>query len=170
MDEVSGERAGRLARARGALAKLAQRSRLGWVVAGLMTVATGAFAYVAFSSPASGDQAPSAAPATTVPPTTGGPQAAPVARARAVVGRVTALSTAGFSLTTAAGRAVQVQVGPATLYGTPAHPQAQGQVQVGSRVRVVGRRSGSTVVARRVVVLPAVPAQAPQPPAPPPSA
>jgi hypothetical protein len=170
MDEVSAERTGRLARARGALAGLARPSRLGWVVAGLMTVATGALAYVAFSSPASGDQAPGAAPAATAPPAAGGRQAAPVARARAVVGRVTAVSPAGFSLTTADGQAVQVQVGPATLYGTPAHPQAQGQVQVGSRVRVVGRRSGSTVVARRVIVLPALPPQAPQPPVPPPSA
>lgn len=70
-------------------------------------------------------------------------------------GTLTAISGDTWTLQTAAGASVTVALTSSTAFGTAAAPAERSTFVVGDRVGVLGARSGSTVTATRVLMVPA---------------
>ncbi|HEY0816813.1 MAG TPA: hypothetical protein VGE11_26350, partial [Pseudonocardia sp.] len=113
------------------------------------------------SQPATGAPAPTSAPS-------GAPHAKAAAQGKGVRGQITAETGSTWTVMTAKGRAFTVTLNPQTAFGTAASPGAAAQFPVGTTVRVVGSRTGTTVTATRIA--PAKSAGAPPSAAPTPSA
>jgi hypothetical protein len=129
---------------------------LSTAVAGAAVLVVGAaIAYGLVSSPTS--TAVTSSPTTTVGPTsTSVPSSTPARhRPRALRGRVTAVSSTAWTVQTAAGVTVTVQITPTTKFGTRAAPVGSSSLAVGDEVIVVGTRAGTTVTATRIAMAPA---------------
>lgn len=87
--------------------------------------------------------------ATTVAPhaSTGGGAAK---RGQGVRGTITAINGNTWTVQSASGVTVTVEVGPNTAFGTKAKPLSPSDFAVGDRVVVVGSRDKTTVVASRI--------------------
>jgi len=72
-----------------------------------------------------------------------------------VFGTVTSVANGHFSVTDRAGVTVTVDEQSSTTYYTGATSASSNSVVTGARVAVQGSRSGNTVTATRVIVLPA---------------
>ena len=75
-------------------------------------------------------------------------------RPRALRGRVTAMSSTAWTVHTAAGVTVTVEITPTTAFGTRAGPTSAASLAVGDDVIVAGARHGTTVTATRIAVAP----------------
>jgi hypothetical protein len=75
-------------------------------------------------------------------------------RLRAVRGRVIAMSSTAWTVQTAAGVTVTVEITPTTTFGTRAAPASSASLAVGDAVVVVGDRHGTTVTATRIALAP----------------
>lgn len=69
-----------------------------------------------------------------------------------VRGQITAESGQSWTVVNRAGRSFTVNLTATTKFGTLAQPAQSSQFVTGSQVAVVGRRSGSTITATRVLV------------------
>jgi hypothetical protein len=141
---------------------------LATAVAGAAVLVVGAgIAYGVMSSATSTavTSSPTTSP-TTSPPATAAPGSAPGAptapsssparrRPRALRGRVTAMSSTAWTVQTAAGVTVTVEITPTTAFGSRAAPAAASSLAVGDEVIVVGARHGTTVTATRIAMTPA---------------
>ena len=119
-------------------ARSAQGGRVRAVAA--LTVAVLATGLVAACSP-SGPSTPSAPPA---------PSAAKKPH-QGTVGQVTAENGGTWTLTTAEGETLSVTLTPATKFGTSKAPATAQSFPVGTRIRVVGKRTDTTIAANRIV-------------------
>jgi len=75
--------------------------------------------------------------------------------AHGVRGTITAIEGSTWMLHAASGATVTVRLTSTTAYGTKAKPAEQSSFTVGERVGVIGARSGDTVTATRVLMVPA---------------
>ncbi|WP_223692018.1 hypothetical protein [Leifsonia poae] len=78
------------------------------------------------------------------------------ARGGVVRGTIASISGSTWTVDTVAGGTVTVEVRSSTTFGTPASPERASGFTVGESVVVVGKRSGTTVTATRVVKASAV--------------
>lgn len=113
-------------------------ARAGWVVAGVLALALvgGGIAYAV--SRGHGHEA--AGPAGTA------------AGGGAVRGRVLAVGADRLTLRVR-GTTMTVLLGAGTRYGNKNHPGSKADLRVGETVRVVGDTSGTTITAKRVVIV-----------------
>lgn len=72
----------------------------------------------------------------------------------AVTGTVTSVGSNSFVVDTRAGQSVTVQEQPSTVYNSASGSASSSVVTQGAHVLVQGNRSGNTITATRVVVLP----------------
>jgi hypothetical protein len=111
-------------------------------------VAAGALTAGSGSSPAS---APAAATTTTTPPSPA-PAASSTRHVRhGVRGRVTAISATSWTVQTAAGQTVTVEITSSTHFGPRVVPT---KIAVGDQIVVIGSGSGATVTASRIGMAP----------------
>ncbi|HEY4007604.1 MAG TPA: hypothetical protein VGM60_20815 [Pseudonocardia sp.] len=98
------------------------------------------------------------------------PAAPPAAKKphQATVGQVTGENGGTWTMTTAKGETLSVTLTPATKFGTPKAPATAQSFPVGTRVRVVGKRTDTTITANRIAQAKAK--NATSPPSTPPSA
>jgi len=71
----------------------------------------------------------------------------------AAIGRVTSVSSSGFSMITRAGQTLTVTEQASTLYRQGSGSASKSAVTTGARVLVIGSRTGSTMLATAVIVL-----------------
>ncbi len=90
--------------------------------------------------------APAPAPAPTPAPSAG------KTPAQGVRGQITAETATSWTVANAKGKAFTVTISPQTAFGTKAAPATAAQFPVGTTVRVIGTRSGSTVTATRIAL------------------
>ncbi len=119
---------------------------------GLVVALGGGIAAAALTSGPSSNAAATAAPttSTTVPATPGRGSAAAGSHARArhvVRGTVTAIGPTSWTIKTAAGLPVTIQISSSTHFGPRVVPS---RIAVGDDVVVAGVRSGATVTAARI--------------------
>jgi hypothetical protein len=74
--------------------------------------------------------------------------------AHGVVGTLTAVNGDTWTVKAASGNTVTVTLNSETAFGTKKAPATRGSFTTGSRVGVLGTRSGDTVTATRIVHLP----------------
>ncbi|QNE34902.1 DUF5666 domain-containing protein [Leifsonia shinshuensis] len=82
-----------------------------------------------------------------------GASAAKQKHSHGTVGTVTAMSGGTWTIQSAAGTPITVNVGSATAFGTAKKPATESSFAVGDRVGVLGTRSGDSVTATRIVHL-----------------
>ncbi|MDQ2729232.1 MAG: DUF5666 domain-containing protein [Actinomycetota bacterium] len=122
----------------------------------VLALAGGGIAYAA-TSPGS------SAPAKASPPPTTAPAAGAHGSASAhgagttktkhpgLRGTVTAVNGGAWTVKTAKGVSMTVTVTPQTVFGTKKAPSSASSFPVGSTVRVVGQRTGTTITATRII-------------------
>ncbi|WP_226656544.1 DUF5666 domain-containing protein [Leifsonia sp. LS1] len=76
-------------------------------------------------------------------------------KAHGVRGTIAAIDGSTWTVHTANGATVTVTIASTTAFGTAAKPAERSSFAVGDRVGVLGMRSGDTVTAKRIVMLPA---------------
>jgi uncharacterized protein DUF5666 len=132
-------------------------------VAGTAVLVVGAaiaFGLLSSTTSTAVTSSPTTGPTTTVAagPASGaasGPSSSPARRrSRALRGRVTAMSSTVWTVQTAAGITVTVEITPTTAFGTRAAPSSAASLAVGDDVTVAGARQGTTVTATRIAVAP----------------
>lgn len=138
----------------GRLGKFLRSLTVAWITAGLLALAVVgvSVAWATSSSP------PAPATRQIVPPQFGGPnRAGPFGGnlgSIAVAGTVASVSSGSFTVTAVSGQTVTVDEQSSTQYYTGRNSGSASSVVQGARVAVQGTRSGDTVVATRVEVLP----------------
>lgn len=78
----------------------------------------------------------------------------PKRKAHGAVGTITAISGDTWMLHAASGATVTVKISSTTAYGTKKTPSTASSFAVGDKVGALGKRSGDTVTATRIVHLP----------------
>ena len=104
---------------------------------------------------AGGGSSAASAPTTTsstVAPHKAGRGGANGERRQGVRGSITAMNGDTWTVLSAKGATVTVQITPSTTFGTKAHPVAASDFSLGDRIVVIGARSGSTVTATRIAI------------------
>ena len=114
------------------------------------------------SSPAAAQGAPSAAAAQGAPPSGfaaraggGGSNARSGPAAGGSIGKVSSVSTSGFTLVTSTGEKVTVKETSSTKYAKGTHTASVKAVTKGTTVLVLGTTSSTTITAKQVTVRPA---------------
>lgn len=117
-----------------------------------IVVVAGGTAWGVSATVAGGDSAAPAAMNTAVHAKKGA-SSAKQKHSHGTVGTVTAISGGTWTIQSAAGASVTVNVGSATAFGTTKKPATESSFAVGDRVGVLGTRSGDSVTATRIVHL-----------------
>ncbi|MEO7023957.1 MAG: hypothetical protein ABI130_06970 [Leifsonia sp.] len=79
----------------------------------------------------------------------------PKAAAQGVRGTITAMNGENWTLTSQAGTAVTVTLDSSTQFGSAKAPATASSFAVGDKIGALGPRTGDTVAAKRIVLLPA---------------
>jgi hypothetical protein len=128
-----------------------------FIAVGATTIALGGGAYGIVSSTAgNGSGTATAANPTSAPFAAGGggSNARSGPAAGGSLGTVDTVSTAGFTISTAAGQKVTVSEASSTAYRKGTSPASAGAVKKGASVLVLGTTDGTTITASEVVVQP----------------
>lgn len=70
--------------------------------------------------------------------------------AKGTAGRITAEQGSTWTMVTAEGTQLTVDITPQTTFGTTKHPATAQQFTVGTAIRVAGQTNGSTITATRI--------------------
>lgn len=143
----------------GRIGRLVRNVTIAWVVAGVLLLAVVGLATALATT---GTQAPVRAvgpfAGSGVGPGFGrGGGFGGIGSSRGVAGTVASVSSGSFTVSTLSGQTVIVDEQSSTIYDMGATSASASAVTKGAHVLVLGTRSGTTVTAARVVVLPAGP-------------
>jgi preprotein translocase subunit YajC len=122
---------------------------------GAMVVVIGGGAVGVVAATSSSDSASAqTAQTTNAPAARAGSNARSAPAAGGVMGRVSSVSTSGFTVTTSAGEKVTVKKASSTTYRNGTRSTTTAAVTTGKPVLVLGTADGTTITATRVVVHP----------------
>jgi len=125
----------------------------GWTAAGLLAGAVTGLSVALAGAPSGLPTTPPVAPGGPGVARPGfGPRAA--RHAPGALGRVDAVSSSGFTMTTRRGETLTVLERPSTVFRSATGAASASAVAAGELVYVLGARSGATITARLVTILP----------------